>query len=126
MKKILAILLIIPVFMFSVPLAFPASAAETSGEYFNVLDYVGVNGTANTSAPINGNTVITFDLTEYFGSFSAYSFEITFNYNGTDLSPLSSVSFDSNYSTLRGGFVTDHMYRYRGTIIRIKRYRRKW
>lgn len=116
MKKILAILLIIPVFMFSVPLAFPVSAAETTGEYFNVLDYVGVNGTASTSISLQGNSSVTFDLTEFFGSFAVYSYEIVFSSTYSGSSPLLSVLFDSNTSSFRGGFVTNDLYRYRGSF----------
>lgn len=116
MKRIFALMLAVAVVLLSFPFALPVSAAETTGEYFNVLDYVGVNGTASTSLTLEGSSTVVFDLSEFFGNFTAYSFEITFNSSGSDMSPLTSVSFDSHSVSLRGGYVSDSVFRYRGNF----------
>lgn len=115
MKRFLAILLIIPIFMFSVPLAFPASASETTGQYFDVLDYVGVNGTTSSSAQISGLTEVVFDLSLLLGDFTVYGFDLTFT-TDSNADILKSLSFADSTSSLKGGFVKDGVYRYRGNF----------
>lgn len=115
MKRILAILLIIPVFLFSVPLAFSASASETTGQYFDVLDYVGVNGTTSSSTQISGLTEVVFDLSLLLGDFTVYGFDLTFT-TDSNADILKSLSFADATSSLKGGYVKDGVYRYRGNF----------
>ena len=114
MKRVISILIILSLALCTFPVFIPVSAAETSGNYFNVLDYVCVNSSKSNSFDVDGETSIEFDLYELLGYFPVYGFELTFSYVGVQPS-ISSFMLD-NGSTyfVSTSEVTSGLFRVRG------------
>lgn len=115
--KRFSILLVIPVLLLSFSFIVPASAAETDGNYFNVLDYTGLNNTPLTNVTFSGSTQLHFDLASTYGSFNAYSVEFTYSYSGSTPS-LGSFTLDNGAaSTVRTDYIGNGIYRYRASFL---------
>lgn len=113
MKRVFSFLLIIPVLFIAFPFFFPVSAAETSGSYFNVLDYTGINGSLSRFMMFNGSASMNFDLRTTYGFFTAYSVEFTYSYSGSTPS-LSALTLDgTSPSSLRSDYIGDGIFRAR-------------
>lgn len=92
-KRILPFVLVLAVLL-SV-MTVPASAAEASGSYVNLLDFVTANNTLNNTAVISNSGTVNFDLSSTLGSLRAYYFEVVFAFTG--VAPNSySLSFGSH------------------------------
>ena len=113
MKRISAILLIFPVLLLSFSFVVPASAAETSGYYFNVLDYTGINGTTSNFMMFTGSASMNFDLRNTYGFFTAYSVEFTYSYSGSSPS-ISSFTLDGTApGSIRSDYIGNGIFRSR-------------
>lgn len=115
--KRFSILLVIPVLLLSFSFIVPASAAETDGNYFNVLDYTGLNNTPLTNVTFSGSTQLHFDLSSTYGSFNAYSVEFTYSYTGSTPSYNYFNLNDSNASTVKTDYIGNGIYRYRASFL---------
>ena len=113
MKRVFSLLLIIPVLFIAFPFFVPVSAAETSGSYFNVLDYTGINGSTSNFLMFTGSAEMNFDLRSTYGFFTAYSVEFTYSYSGSTPS-LSALTLDGTPSaSIRSDYIGDGIFRAR-------------
>lgn len=92
----------------AVTLFIPASAAETSGNSFNVLDYVSVNNGNSNFFGFKGSTTVSFNIEPLLGRMRCYWFDIVYVVTRSNCtldsitSGVHSVSVTESYSGATG------------------------
>lgn len=109
MKRFISISLILSIALMACPVFIPVSAAETSGNYFNVLDYTGIDDGLINTFDVEGSTTVSYNLSTYLGSFPVYGVELTYSYIGVQPSissfMLNNTGFVVSSSQVSSGLV---------------------
>ena len=113
MKRFTAIVLLLSVALLIFPVFVPVSAAETEGQYFNVLDYTGVDDGLSNTFDVVGSTTISYNLSTTLGQFPCYGFELTYSYDGVQPS-VSSFRLNNSSYAVTSNLVTPGLVRVRG------------
>ena len=113
MKRFTAIVLLLSMALFTFPVFIPASAAETSGNYFNVLDYTGYDDGLSNTFDVEGSKTVIYNLSPYLGSFPVYGVELTYSYVGVQPS-ISSFMLNNTSFSVTSSLVSSGLVRVRG------------
>lgn len=90
----------------------PVSAAETTGQYINLLDYCGIDGTSFNSFSFSGSRSVNYNFRDTLGSVAIHSVEITYSFSG-NATNLSSITFDGSSVSFNERSVGNGVYRVR-------------
>lgn len=115
MKRFTAIVLLLSMALFAFPVFIPASAAETSGNYFNVLDYTGYDDGLSNTFDVEGSKTIGYNLSTYLGSFPVYGVELTYSYVGVQPT-ISSFMLNNTSFSVTSSVVSSGLVRVRGDL----------
>lgn len=80
LKRIIPVVMVLVLFVAMLPMQ--ASAAETEGNYLNLLDYCAPSEDGS-SFTVNGKKYIDFQFPNFLGRLSIYGFELTLSYSGS-------------------------------------------
>lgn len=111
-KRILPFVMIIAVLL-SV-MTVPVSAAETSGAYFNVLDFATANNSGSNIFSVSGTQDVIYNLATTLGSFRCYYVDILYQVTGS--SPNVSLYFGEFGLDLSNDHLGNGMYHLYGSV----------
>lgn len=113
LKKIIPFLVIVS--LLACLFATPVSAAETTGQYLNLLDFVSANNSGSNSVSFTGSYDMSYWFGDTLGQLSVYSVEITYCTNIS--ATLNSFTLENQEYAYKNSAVGEGLYRIRADCL---------